>query len=224
MSHRFGVSNRRTTSKTNTDSPFGQNSSREAVATCRGSAGRADVWSRTVAHHASPRSRYPRPLLCFWLRRRWFDRPAWEQTRWLQLTDRRHRVHDRPASSPLRRVERSSAPPARPADRELDHGQGITLSPSDPARLSPPAKPLLARARRSSMAARSRPATEAGWVSPAVMSTPATASRSRRRSISCLNRGHVGSCTGAKGFVRARTGGLSSCFAPGDDLVRGARM
>ena len=25
-------------------------------------------------------------------------------------------------------------------------------------------------------------------------------------------------------FVRSRTGGLSSCFAPGDDLVRCARM
>jgi hypothetical protein len=161
MSHRFGVSNRRTTSKTNTDSHFGQNSSRRSRRHLPRIRGPCSVWTPTVAHHASPRSRYPRTLLCFWLRRRWFDRPAWEQTRWLQLTDRRHRVHDRPASSPLRRVERSSAPPARPADRELDHGQGITLNPNDPARLSPPATPLLARARRSSMAARSRPATEA---------------------------------------------------------------
>jgi hypothetical protein len=47
-------------------------------------------------------------------------------------------------------------------------------------------------------------------------------------------RGHVdrtrcwaadsGAPDGTKKFVRAHCGGLSSCFAPGDDLVRCARM
>jgi hypothetical protein len=40
----------------------------------------------------------------------------------------------------------------------------------------------------------------------------------------CCPRLNNGARVGAEEFVRSRSGGLSSCFAPGDDLVRCARM
>ena len=121
-------------------------------------------------------------------------------------------------------IDRDWSPPARPADCEFDYGQGISLAPGERLTLSAQATSL--SARRGTAVRRVDQCRGAVLRECPVMDhVPRRPDRPRvfdfSRGVSAVLR-LLGA--GIIGFVRLHFGGLSSSFATGDDVVRGARM